>query len=92
MKVSTGYGKPSSSILLHVNFQHGNVLRVRFACRVVWFRNSQHLSVNASISRDIRTRGMLGDVVATRTNRWTCPLGVCSYVLETLEVVNLARN
>ena len=35
---------------------------------------------------------MLEDVVATRVNRQTCQLGVCSYVLETLEVVSLARN
>ena len=56
-------------------------------------RNSKHLSVNASISRDIRTRGMLEDVVATqRTIGRTCPLGVCSYVLEMLDMVNLARN
>ena len=36
---------------------------------------------------------LLEDVVATRrTDGQTCPLGVCSYVLETLDVVNLARN
>ena len=36
---------------------------------------------------------MLEDVVATRqTNGRTCLLGVCSYALETLDVVNLARN
>ena len=36
---------------------------------------------------------LLEDVVATQqTDRRTCPLGVCSYVLETLDVVNLARN
>ena len=36
---------------------------------------------------------MLEDVVATRrTDGWTCPLGVCSYVLETLDVAHLARN
>ena len=27
-----------------------------------------------------------------QTDRWTCLLGVCSYVLVMLEVVNLARN
>ena len=27
-----------------------------------------------------------------QTDRWTCSLGVCSYVLVTLEVVNLTRN
>ena len=47
------------------------MLRVRIACRVVWFRNSKHLSDNASISRDIQTRGMLEDIVATQTNKWT---------------------
>ena len=36
---------------------------------------------------------MLEDVVVTRrTDGWTCPIGVCSYVLEMLDVVNLARN
>ena len=35
----------------------------------VWFCNSKHLSVNASVSRDIRTRGMLEDVVVTQMNR-----------------------
>ena len=55
--------------------------------------NLQHLSVNTSVRRDIRTRGMLEDVVVTRrTDGRTCPLGVCSYVLETLDMVNLARN
>ena len=70
------------------------MLQVRIACRVVSvLGNSQHLSVNTSISRDIRTRGMLEDVVVTqRTDRWTYPLGVCLYVLETLDVAHLARN
>ena len=37
--------------------------------------------------------GLLEDVVATRrTDRRMCPLGVCSYVLETLDMVNLASN
>ena len=38
---------------------------------------------------------MLEDTVAIQdeqTDRWTCLLGVCLYVLVTLEVVNLARN
>ena len=39
------------------------------------------------------SKWVLEDVVVTRrTDRRTCPLGVCSYVLETLDVVNLARN
>ena len=45
------------------------MLRVRIACRVVWFCNLKHLSVNASVSRDIQTRGMLEDIVATRMNK-----------------------
>ena len=50
------------------------------------------LSVNASVSRDIRTRGMLEGVVATRrTSGQIVGPRVCSYVLVTLEV-NLARN
>ena len=45
------------------------LIQVRIACRVVSvLSNSGHLSVNASIGRDIRTRGMLEGVVATRTN------------------------
>ena len=36
---------------------------------------------------------MLEDVVVTqRTDGRMCLLGVCSYVLEMLDVVNLARN
>ena len=36
---------------------------------------------------------LLEDVVATRrTDGRMCLLGVCSYVLETRDVVNLARN
>ena len=66
-----GYGWPSGSIPLHIKFSHGNVLRVRITCRVVWFRNLKHLSVNASISRDIQTRWMLEDVVVTRMNKRT---------------------
>ena len=47
------------------------MLQVRIACQVVWFRNLKHLSVNASVSRDIQTRGMLEDIVATRMNKRT---------------------
>ena len=36
---------------------------------------------------------MLEDVVVTRqTDGQMCPLGVCSYVLETLDMAHLARN
>ena len=38
-------------------------------------------------------RGLLEDIVATRqTDGQTCLLGVCLYVLEMLDMVNLARN
>ena len=47
------------------------MLQVQITCQVVWFCNSKHLSVNPSISRDIQTRGMLEDVVATQMNKWT---------------------
>ena len=44
------------------------MLRVQIACRVVWLRNLQHLSVKACVSRDIQTGEMLGDVVATHVD------------------------
>ena len=44
-------------------------IRVQIACQVVSvLSNSWHLSVNASVSRDIRTRGMLEGVTATCMN------------------------
>ena len=47
---------------------------------------------NQKDANDVKTE-VLEDVVATRrTDGRTCPLGVCSYVLVMLDVVNLARN
>ena len=46
-------------------------------------------SVETSEQGDVRRRSSNPD---GRTDGQTCSLGVCSYVLETLEVVNLARN
>ena len=44
---------------------------IQIASQVVWFHNSKHLSVNTSVSRDIRTRGMLEDVAAPQMNKQT---------------------
>ena len=41
------------------------------------------------LTDDVRRRSSNPD---EQMDRWMCLLGVCSYVLETLEVVNLARN
>ena len=42
------------------------------ACRVVWFHNSKHLLVNASVSREIWTRGMLEKDIVNRKSDGKC--------------------
>ena len=46
--------------------------------------NSRHLSVNARVSRDDRTRGMLEDVVATRRTNGQTGVFVSMFICPTV--------